>query len=97
MILDPPSLAKRETERNGAIQAYGKLAAAGLRALRRHGVLVAASCSAHVSTEEFLGAVRDAARQSGRSFVELETTGHPPDHLATFPEAQYLKCIYLQA
>ncbi len=96
VILDPPSLAKREAERPGAIQAYGKLAANGIRALRRDGVLVAASCSAHVSSDEFFETVRQAARNSGRKFVEIETTGHPPDHPATFAEANYLKCIFLK-
>jgi 23S rRNA (cytosine1962-C5)-methyltransferase len=96
IILDPPSLAKRESERAGAIQAYGKLAAHGLGALRRGGILVAASCSAHVTAEEFFGAVRLAARQSRRPFEELAITGHPPDHPASFPEAHYLKCIYLR-
>jgi 23S rRNA (cytosine1962-C5)-methyltransferase len=38
IILDPPSLAKREAERAGAIQAYAKLAANGIRALRCDGV-----------------------------------------------------------
>ena len=96
VILDPPSLAKRETERAGAIQAYGKLVANGIKALRAGGVLVAASCSAHVTAEEFFGAVRGAAQKSGRRFTELETALHAPDHHATFPEAQYLKCIYLR-
>ncbi len=96
VILDPPSLAKRESERAGALQAYGKLAASGVKALRRGGVLVAASCSAHVSPDEFFNMVRQAARASGRRFEEIETTGHAPDHPAMFPEAQYLKCIYLR-
>lgn len=96
VILDPPSLAKREAERAGAIQAYGKLAASGIRLIRPRGVLVAASCSAHVSAEEFFTAVRGAARNCGRRFEELGTTGHAPDHAATFPEAQYLKCIYFR-
>jgi 23S rRNA (cytosine1962-C5)-methyltransferase len=96
VVIDPPSLAKREAERAGAIQAYGKLAASGVRLLRKDGVLVAASCSAHVSAEEFFDIVRRTARESGRRFVELETTGHPADHAATFREAQYLKCIYLR-
>jgi 23S rRNA (cytosine1962-C5)-methyltransferase len=96
IILDPPSLAKREAERSGAIQAYGKLAANGIKALRRDGILVAASCSAHVSTAEFFEAVRQATQNSGRNFVEIETTGHPPDHPAAFAEANYLKCIFLK-
>ena len=96
IILDPPSLAKRESERAGAIQAYGRLANAGITHLRPGGILAACSCSAHVSAGEFFGAVRSAARKSRRKFAELRTTGHPPDHPATFPEAQYLKCIYLK-
>ena len=96
IIVDPPSLAKRETERAGAIAAYGKAAASALRALRPNGLLVAASCSAHVSSEEFFATIRRAAKESRRPCVELETTGHPPDHPAAFPEAHYLKCIYLK-
>lgn len=97
VVLDPPSLAKREAERAGAIQAYEKLTANGIKALRRAGILVAASCSAHVSAAEFFETVRLAARNSGRKFVEMETTGHPPDHPATFAEANYLKCIFLKS
>ncbi len=96
IVLDPPSLAKRETERASAIQAYARLAASGVGRVRPGGVLLAASCSAHVSAEEFFGAVRSAARSSGRRFTELRTTGHAPDHPATFPEANYLKAIYLR-
>lgn len=95
VITDPPSLAKREVERARAIQAYGRLNANAIRLLRRGGILLAASCSAHVSAEEFFAAVRQAARQSGRRFEELETTRHAPDHHASFPEAEYLKGIYL--
>ena len=96
IVLDPPSLAKREAERARAIGAYRRLNADGLRWLAPGGVLVAASCSAHVSTEEFFGAVRQAARESARPFTEWQTTGHAPDHPATFSEAQYLKAIYLR-
>ena len=96
VILDPPSLARRESERAGAIQAYHKLAIAGIRRVKPRGILVAASCSAHVSADEFFDATRRAARRSERKFVEFKTTGHPPDHPATFDEANYLKCIYLR-
>jgi 23S rRNA (cytosine1962-C5)-methyltransferase len=95
IILDPPSLAKRESEREQAIHAYGRLARSAIKLLSSAGILVACSCSAHVSTEEFLGSVREAATQSGRPFKELQTTAHPADHPATFPEAHYLKTIYL--
>ena len=96
VILDPPSLAKRETERAGAVRAYGRLAENGIRCLAGGGILVACSCSAHVSAEEFFGAVRGAAANSGRRFTEIKTTHHAPDHPATFKEAEYLKGIYLR-
>lgn len=94
IVLDPPSLAKREAEREGAVRAYGKLAEDGIKHLSRDGILVACSCSAHVSAAEFFGAVRAAAARSGRRFAELETTGHAPDHPAAFKEADYLKGIF---
>lgn len=96
IILDPPSLAKREPERSGAIRAYERLAGLGVDRLAAGGVLVACSCSAHVTAEEFFGAVRKAAAGSGRQFAEVQTTGHAPDHPANDPEAQYLKAIYLR-
>jgi len=96
IVLDPPSLAKREAERAGAIRAYAKLATAGLNHLSSDGILVACSCSAHVTAEEFFTAVRQAAMGSGRRFTELQTTHHALDHPATFKEAEYLKGIYLR-
>jgi 23S rRNA (cytosine1962-C5)-methyltransferase len=96
IVLDPPSLAKRAAEREGAVHAYEKLNSLGIARLSRDGILVAGSCSAHVSATEFFDAVRRAALKSGRKFSELKTLLHPPDHPATFKEAEYLKVIYLK-
>jgi 23S rRNA (cytosine1962-C5)-methyltransferase len=96
MILDPPSLARRESERATAIRAYENLNSLGIMRLSRDGILVAGSCSAHVSASEFFDAVRRAAQKSGRKFSELKTKLHPPDHPAGFKEAEYLKVIYLK-
>jgi 23S rRNA (cytosine1962-C5)-methyltransferase len=95
IILDPPSLAKREADKPDALAAYAKLIEAAITRLNKNGILVAASCSAHISADEFFSLARVAAQKSGRQFTELQTTLHPSDHPATFPEAQYLKCIYL--
>jgi 23S rRNA (cytosine1962-C5)-methyltransferase len=96
IVVDPPSFARRESERAGAIAAYEKLAAGAIRHLSPGGILVACSCSAHVNAEEFFQAVRSSARRLKRKFEEMETTRHPADHPATFPEAEYLKAIYLR-
>jgi len=97
VVLDPPSLARREAERSTAIRAYEKLAFLGMQHVSRNGILVACSCSAHVTSEEFFQAIRQGARRSRRRFEEIRTTGHPPDHPATFKEAAYLKALYLTA
>jgi 23S rRNA (cytosine1962-C5)-methyltransferase len=96
MVLDPPSLAKRAAEREGAIAAYESLNANGLKKLAKGGILVAGSCSAHVPATDFFEAVRRAAMKSGRKFTELKRALHPPDHPAGFKEAEYLKVIYLR-
>ena len=96
IVLDPPSLAKRAAEREGAVRAYEKLSSLGIEKLSRDGILVAGSCSAHVPAADFFEAVRRAAMKSGRKFTELKTLRHPPDHPAGFKEAEYLKVIYLK-
>lgn len=96
IITDPPSLARRESEREGAVRAYARLNLAALRRLRPGGIVIAASCSAHVSAEEFYGAVVESARENGKPFRELWRTGHAPDHPACFPEAEYLKAVCVE-
>ncbi len=97
IITDPPSLAKREPERAGGIDAYHRLAQHALQLLTPTGTLVAASCSAHVSPDEFYRAVQQAATQTlGPAWKILWTAGHAPDHPATYREGEYLKAIALQ-
>jgi 23S rRNA (cytosine1962-C5)-methyltransferase len=96
VVLDPPSLAKRAVEREGAVRAYERLNSLGIARLSRDGILLAGSCSAHVSAVDFFDAVRRAATNSGRKFTELKTLRHPADHPAGFKEAEYLKVIYLK-
>ncbi len=95
VILDPPSLAPRESDRAAALSGYRKLIAGALARVRSGGTLVACSCSAHVSHEEFFVVAKETARQAGRSFAVLKTTGQPSDHKARFAEGEYLKAIYL--
>jgi 23S rRNA (cytosine1962-C5)-methyltransferase len=91
IVLDPPSLAKRESEKAGALRAYRQLVQSALPWLDRGGILVAASCSGHVTPEEFFATVLKAS-----GLKEFRRTENPVDHPATFPEARYLKCIYLR-
>lgn len=96
VVLDPPSLTRQASNREAAMRAYRWLVQKSLRKLRLGGILVAASCSAHVRPDEFFNLVRATARVAGMQIRDLATTGQPVDHPATFREAEYLKCIYLQ-
>jgi 23S rRNA (cytosine1962-C5)-methyltransferase len=96
VVLDPPSLAKREAERAGAILAYRRLALLAIPLLTAGGILAACSCSAHVSEGEFFEAVTNAAGKSNSRFEEIARTKQPPDHPADLKEARYLKAIYLR-
>jgi 23S rRNA (cytosine1962-C5)-methyltransferase len=91
IVLDPPSLAKRESVRGAAIRAYARLLEGALSCLVADGLLVAASCSAHVSADEFFG----LAGRFGPRIEVLKTARHTADHPAAFREAEYLKCMYL--
>ncbi len=94
VILDPPAFARKKKHKPLALDAYAALAKAG--AMLTSGVLFSASCSAHVSADEFYNAVYSGVRSAGKKFKELARTGHALDHPTTFPEANYLKSTYLQ-
>lgn len=93
VIIDPPSMAKRQSEVPAALAAYSRLATAGLRRLNKGGMLVAASCSAHVSEGDFFQTIRQCVVRNRRGFREIATIRHASDHPARIPEAHYLKCM----
>jgi 23S rRNA (cytosine1962-C5)-methyltransferase len=96
VISDPPSFAPSEKARPRALAAYRKLHGAAAAVVAEGGVLCAASCSSHVTLDDFLSTLDDAAL--GRSdFVVREIHGQPADHptLAAWPEGRYLKMVVL--
>jgi len=96
VIVDPPSFARKQTDVPGALKAYEKLNKLAVRLVEQNGILVAASCSARVSKEEFFTTVTNAVKASGRRYSEIKRTGHALDHPIGFPEGSYLKCIFIK-
>jgi 23S rRNA (cytosine1962-C5)-methyltransferase len=97
VISDPPSFAPSEKAKAKGLAAYRSLHRACVDVLAPGGTLVAASCSSHVTLEDFAGTLDDAAL--GRSDLRvLELFGPPPDHptLPSFPEGRYLKLAVLE-
>jgi 23S rRNA (cytosine1962-C5)-methyltransferase len=95
VILDPPSLARRQTDRPAALKAYEALAASGFALTAPGGITVCCSCSAHIRADEFFQLVTEAARATNRPFAAMHQTREPLDHHGTFPEAEYLKALYI--
>ena len=95
VVADPPSFAPNEKSKKAALEAYEALHAACLARLSRGGLYLAASCSSHVTHEDFLGTLRSGARKARVPLQILERNGAPADHprLAAFPEGDYLKVI----
>ena len=93
VVLDPPAYAKTQKAVPAALDGYASLHRAALGALSPGGVLATASCSARVTPEDFLGAVREAAAKTKADLTLLEERRQPPDHpiRLSFPEGRYLK------
>ena len=97
VILDPPVFAHKHKHVDRALAAYRRLTILGLSVLEKEGILVQASCSSRVSTEEFFKQIHLAAAQTERPLVELARTGHALDHPISYPEGAYLKCLFAKA
>jgi 23S rRNA (cytosine1962-C5)-methyltransferase len=99
VILDPPSFTKSRKNLPTALKAYTKLNRMGLQLVRDEGFLATASCSHHVSEDDFLHAVHQAGLLAGRHLRLIYRNSQPPDHpvLLSMPETRYLKfsCFYV--
>jgi 23S rRNA (cytosine1962-C5)-methyltransferase len=93
IVLDPPAFAKSQKSVPAALDGYAALHRAAFQVLAPGGILATASCSARVSAEQFVGAIREAAAKTHADLQLLEEKRQPPDHpaLLSFPEGKYLK------
>ncbi len=96
IILDPPAFVKDRRKVKEGLQGYRKINELALRILPKNGILVTASCSAHVTLTDFRFMLSEAAARAGRSVQILETYTHGIDHPETvaFTEGEYLKCLF---
>src|SRR5207237_7357256 len=82
IVLDPPAFAKSQKAVPAALDGYASLHRAALQILAPGGILATASCSARVTAEEFVGAIREAASKTHTDLQLLEEKRPPPDHPA---------------
>ena len=96
IVLDPPALIKKRKDHTLGFIAYKRLNEMALRLLNPGGFLISASCSQHLSLDEFRQLLLASALKTGRH-VQLLSTGAQgadhPLHLA-IPEMNYLKTLF---
>lgn len=91
--LDPPAFASNRKSIPVARKAYRKLHGSAMQVLKTGGILSTACCSHHISEEDFLESIQQAAVRTGRQCQMLFRGGPPADHpvLLAMPESGYLK------
>jgi len=93
IVLDPPSFTKSRSTKGNALRGYKEINLRALKALRRGGYLVSASCSQAVSRQEFEMMMYSAATDVGARLRLVYRGGQPADHpvVLNIFETDYLK------
>lgn len=98
VIADPPAFVKSRKAVPQAIKGYEKLYRLAWRRVRPGGVLVACSCSYHLTEENFLELLASAvAKEHGAGCIVhrgFQCEDHPV--LLAMPETRYLKCVVVE-
>lgn len=97
VVLDPPRFAATKKNLPEAIKAYVRLNTLGIKRVTGGGFLATASCSQHVSREDFRQIIARAGHESGRKVKMVYQGGPGPDHPVrpSMPETDYLKFAIL--
>ena len=98
VVVDPPAYAKNKHRRHKAVQAYKRLNARAMRAIRPGGLLFTFSCSRVVDRQLFYDTIVAAGLEIGRPVRVLHRLAQGPDHPVSLyhPEGEYLKGLVLR-
>ncbi len=98
VVADPPAFVKSKKELNQAARGYRKLARLAAALVKPGGFLFIASCSHHMTVENFGEQVARGLGEAARSGRILRASGAGPDHPVHpfLPETAYLKALLLQ-
>lgn len=98
VILDPPAFIQRKKDIKKGIAAYRRINELGLQLLQPGGLLVAASCSMHLSRAELMAALQHAAVRAGCQVRVIEQGAQGADHPIhpAIPETEYLKAVFVR-
>ncbi|MBA1148444.1 class I SAM-dependent rRNA methyltransferase [Ectothiorhodospiraceae bacterium WFHF3C12] len=96
VVADPPAFIKRKKDYRAGLGGYRRLNQMAAQLLERDGMLVSASCSAHLAEADLTRTVLAAARHLDRSMQIVEYGQQAADHPihGAIPESRYLKAIF---
>ncbi|VAW76855.1 23S rRNA (cytosine(1962)-C(5))-methyltransferase [hydrothermal vent metagenome] len=96
VVLDPPAFIKRRKDHKAGEQAYHRINQLGMQVLKKDGILITASCSHHLTEEQFMKILLQSSRHLDRSLQVLERGHQAPDHPVhpAIPETSYLKALF---
>ncbi len=98
IILDPPAFTKSKDKVNNALNGYKELNYLGIKALKRGGILVTASCTHFVSKDMLESVIYEASKEANVNLKLVSFTGPSRDHpeLLGMKETNYLKFFIFQ-
>ncbi|HVO31502.1 MAG TPA: class I SAM-dependent rRNA methyltransferase [bacterium] len=98
VVLDPPAFVKSKKSLDAGLKGYREINRRGFALVEDGGLLVAGSCSRHVTREAFLGVLLAAANDAKRGARIVHIGSQGPDHPIhlRLPETEYLKCVFLE-
>jgi 23S rRNA (cytosine1962-C5)-methyltransferase len=98
VIADPPAFVKSKKDLAAGAKGYRKMTRLAAALVEPGGFLLVASCSHHMSAENFAEEVRHGLANAGREGRILRSAGAGPDHPLhpSLPESAYLKALLLQ-
>lgn len=98
VMLDPPAFTKSKQTIPAAKRGYKEINLRGIKLTRPGGYLITSSCSYHLSKEDFLQVLNQAALDAHRTLQLLEYRTQAKDHpvLLAAPETNYLKFAVLR-
>ena len=98
VVADPPAFVKSKKDLAAGAKGYRKMTRLAAQLVEPGGFLLVASCSHHMSPENFADEVRHGLSNAQRSGRILRSAGAGSDHPLhpNLPESAYLKALLLQ-
>ncbi len=98
IVVDPPAFIKRKKDHQEGLRAYQRINELAMRLLQPRGLLLTASCSMHLKSDELIDVLRSCAKRRQRHVQILAEGSQGPDHPVhpAIPETRYLKAFLVR-